>query len=133
MISKEELENFKENQDYINDQKKRIEEQMENLQKITATFNDMPKVQSQIYDKMAENLTKVLDIQNQVLESILRQEHKLIEILKEIDKLEPKYRNVIYKHYVEGKDLYLVSREMCYGYEWICRLNGQALQILKKS
>lgn len=128
IITKNDLENFKKNEDYIKKRKIRIQDLLEQTQKITASYKEnYGHSIGGLQDKMAENLSTMLDMQREVLEDILKQEKKLIYIEQEINKLEPKYRNILYSYYIEGKDLVKVAVEEGYDYAYTCKLNRTSI------
>lgn len=132
MITKIELENFSKDADYIQIRKQRIMDLLEQTQKITSTLSNMARGTSIIQDKMAENLVKMMDMQNEVLDALTERERRLHEIESEIEKLDSKYRNVVYLHYIENKTWEQVADTMHYERDYVCRLNGIALEKLKR-
>lgn len=132
MITKIELEDFNKDADYIQSRKQRIMYLLEQTQKITSTLSNMPRGTSAMQDKMAENLVKMMDMQNEVLDALVERERRLNEIVSEIEKLDSKYRNVVYLHYIENKTWEQVADTMNYERDYVCRLNGIALEKLKR-
>lgn len=80
---------------------------------------------------MAENLSKLMDNINELLEIIEKESTKQKEILKQLNKVEQPYRLILEKVYIQGKSLVTVASEMNYNYETICRKNGKALKIFE--
>ena len=48
--------------------------------------------------------------------------------MKQLEKVEQPYRNILEAVYIQGKTLVTVASEMNYSYENICRKNGKALK-----
>lgn len=76
---------------------------------------------------MAENLSKLMDNINELLEMIEKESTKQKEILKQLDNVEQPYRLILEKVYIQGKTLVTVASEMNYNYEYMKRMNGIAL------
>ena len=134
MITKEDLKNYKKNEEYIQSQLESIRERYDQLQKLTTSYNNLPHVQSPIYDRFAENLVKLIDMHNDIIASITLQIKKQEEIRKLIEnvKIDAKYRNILYDFYILGKTMEEVAVDNGYEYKYTCKLNGLALEELKK-
>lgn len=76
---------------------------------------------------MAENLSKLMDNINELLEMIEKESAKQKEILKQLDNVEQPYRLILEKVYIQGKSLVTVASEMGYDYKYTCKMNGTAL------
>lgn len=81
---------------------------------------------------MAENLSKLMDNINELLEMIEKESTKQKEILKQLDQVEQPYRLILEKVYIQGKTLVTVASEMNYNYEYMKRMNGIALNKFDK-
>ena len=81
---------------------------------------------------MAENLSKLMDNMNELLEMIEKESTKQKEILKQLDQVEQPYRLILEKVYIQGKTLVTVASEMNYNYEYMKRMNGIALNKFDK-
>lgn len=76
---------------------------------------------------MAENLSKLMDNINELLEMIEKESTRQKEILKQLDQVEQPYRLILEKVYIQGKSLVTVASEMGYDYKYMCKMNGTAL------
>nr|DAQ49110.1 MAG TPA: Protein of unknown function (DUF1492) [Caudoviricetes sp.] len=81
---------------------------------------------------MAENLSKLMDNINELLEMIEKESTKQKEILRQLDQIEQPYRLILEKVYIQGKSLVTVASEMNYNYEYMKRMNGRALNKFDK-
>ncbi|MCL2859250.1 MAG: hypothetical protein FWF46_01490 [Oscillospiraceae bacterium] len=85
-----------------------------------------------ISDRMAEEIAKLNDFIQELLEIILTEQEKQKVILEQLNKLEEPYRLLLDKAYIRGKSLVDVSEEMGYGYKHIGRINRIALGLFDK-
>lgn len=127
---KQELEDYKCNRDYIKKRKQRIEELMNDAEKITSTLS-FTRVSNPVADRLAEKVADIVDMQSETLDMIASQEKRLNRIDIMINELRQPYKNILYSRYVEGKDLVEIAAELGYTYIHICRLHGEALKIIK--
>lgn len=77
---------------------------------------------------MAEKLAKLLDIVDELLEKVLKEQEKQKLILEQLSKVEQPYKLILEKTYIQGKTLVTVASEMNYTYEYIRKVNGIALK-----
>jgi len=126
-MNRENLKDYKYTQQWINDRQMYIEEYRTDIEKITTTLSDMPKGSSQVEDKMAEKIAKLLDMVDELAEKIVEKVEKQKEILEQLDKVEMPYRLILDKAYIQGKSLVTVASEMGYSYRDLCRKHGVAL------
>lgn len=127
MITKEDLENYRYDESYIKSERKRIEEQIESVQKITSSFEET-RIKSAIHDRMAENLARLMDIQSKNLEYIIKQEERLVHIKEEIEKMAPRDRNLLYYYYILGMQIKDMAKEIGYEEKYTSELKQQALE-----
>lgn len=135
MLTKKELEDYRRNKSYLEKLKNHILTLFEQTQKITSTLTDMPRGSGNgVEDRMAENIAKMVDKENQFLEDIAKREERLLYIIGELDKIEEvKYRNILFDYYIEGYNLEEIAVEEGYSYRHTKRLYKQALAQLKMS
>ena len=79
-------------------------------------------------DSMAEKIANLLDMINELLDYVLKENEKLKKILEQLNKVEQPYRLILEKEYIQGKSLVVVASEMNYSYRDVCRKNGIALE-----
>ena len=94
---------------------------------------DNERVQTSPKDRMPEDISRIVDLENEIREDT----HRLIfmkdKIINEIHKLNnPVYIEILYKRYVEYKSLEEISVEMNYSYRQIKRLHGITLQAFRR-
>lgn len=126
-MDKEDLKEYKYNQQWIKGRLEYIEEYKTNITNITAALSDMPNGSRQVQDKMAEKLSVLIDTINDLLEKVIRESEKQKAILEQLDKIEQPYKLILEKVYIQGKSLVTVASEMGYDYKYICKMNGIAL------
>jgi DNA-directed RNA polymerase specialized sigma subunit len=132
-MDRKDLKSFKNNQEWIKEQTEYIEQQKEQVNKLTSTLSDMPVGTREVQDSMAEKLSILMDNLDGLLSKILTEQTKQKKILEKIDKLEYPYKLILDKAYIMGKTLVTVASEMGYSYEDICRKHGTALRIFESN
>lgn len=126
-MTREDLKDYKYNQEWIKGRLEYIEEYRSTLDKITTTLSDMPKGSRAIEDSMAEKLAILLDNIDEIMRVVLKASEKQKRILEQLDKVEQPYKLVLEKVYIQGKSLVTVASELGYSYVHICREHGTAL------
>lgn len=126
-MTREDLKDYKYNQEWIKGRLEYIEEYRSTLDKITTTLSDMPKGSRAIEDSMAEKLAILLDNIDEIMKVVLKESEKQKRILEQLDKVEQPYKLVLEKVYIQGKSLVTVASELGYSYVHICREHGTAL------
>lgn len=126
-MTREDLKDYKYNQEWIKGRLEYIEEYRSTLNKITTTLSDMPKGSRAIEDSMAEKLAILLDNIDEIMKVVLKENEKQKRILEQLDKVEQPYKLVLEKVYIQGKSLVTVASELGYSYVHICREHGTAL------
>lgn len=126
-MTREDLKDYKYNQEWIKGRLEYIEENRSTLDKITTTLSDMPKGSRAIEDSMAEKLAILLDNIDEIMKVVLKESEKQKRILEQLDKVEQPYKLVLEKVYIQGKSLVTVASELGYSYVHICREHGTAL------
>lgn len=126
-MNKEDLKEYKYNQQWIKGRLEYIEEYKTNITNITATLSDMPNGSRQVQDNMAEKLSVLIDTINDLLDKVVKESQKQKVILEQLDKIEQPYKLILEKVYIQGKSLVTVASEMGYDYKYICKMNGIAL------
>ena len=126
-MNREDLKNYKYNQIWIKDQTEYIETQKETINRLNSVLSDMPKGSRQVYDNEADNLAKLMDMFNELMQKIIKEKELQNKIVEQVNKIEFPYRNILYKVYIQGKSLVTVASEMNYSYERMKHMNGIAL------
>lgn len=132
-MNRQNLIDYLDEKEWINDRIKDIEERKELLNKLTTTYSDEPKGTSAIQDRVAEDLVKLLD-ETAEYEKILEElKHKQIEVEKLLEKMENKrYRNILYKKYIRGLKIEEIAVDIEQDYKYTCTLHGYALNEFDK-
>lgn len=133
MLTKKELEDYRRNKSYLEKLKNHILTLYEQTQKITSTISDMPRGSgNEVQDRMAENLAKMIDNQNEFLENIIKRQERLLIIIKELDKIDKvKYKNILFDYYIDGLNLEEIEIDGVFSYGHKKRLLKEALKYVK--
>ena len=126
-MTREDLKNYKNDQEWIKGRLEYIEEYKATITKITTTLSDMPKGSKRVEDSIAEKIAILLDNIDEIMELVLEENEKQKQILKQLDKIEQPYKLILEKVYIQGKSLVTVASELNYSYVHICREHGTAL------
>lgn len=126
-MNREDLKDYKYNQIWIKDQTEYIEAQKETINKLNSILSDMPRGSKQVYDSEADKLAKLMDKFDELMNTIIEEKKKQEKIVEQVNKIEFPYRNILYKVYIQGKNLVTVASEMNYSYERMKHMNGIAL------
>ena len=126
-MNRDDLKNYKYNQEWIKGRLEYIEEYKSSITNISVILSDMPRGSKKVQDSIAEKIATLYESIDQLLEKINQENEKQAEILKQLDKVEQPYKLILEKVYVQGKSLVLVANEMNYTYEHVKRMNGYAL------
>lgn len=68
---------------------------------------------------------RIADLEKEVYR-LLKEKHRIIDQIQGLKN--PDYTDLLYKHYVEYKNLRRISMEMKYSYDHVRHLHGRALQ-----
>ena len=126
-MTREELKDYKHNQEWIKGRLEYIEEYKTSITNITSVISDMPKGSKEIQDSMAEKVAILIDNVDDLLAKIVKEQEKQKQILEQLDKVEQPYKLILEKQFIQGKSLIIIAGEMGYSYRDICRKNGIAL------
>ena len=126
-MNREDLKNYKYNQIWIRDQTEYIETQKETINRLNSILSDMPKGSRVVYDSEVEKLAQLMDYFNELMDKVLEEKEKQKQIVEIINRIEFHYKNILLKHYIQGKKLVTVASEMRYNYEYTKKSNKIAL------
>lgn len=126
-MTREDLKDYKHNQEWIKGRLEYIEEYKTSITNITSVISDMPKGSKEIQDSMAEKIATLIDNVDELLARIVKEQEKQKQILEQLDKVEQPYKLILEKQFIQGKSLVIIAGEMGYSYRDICRKNGIAL------
>lgn len=127
-MNRQGLLDYRYNKNWVDTRKSRIEEEYESIQQLTGKYGNEPRGSSEVQDRLAENLVKLLDMKKEILDFAIDLEKALIEIDNALVKIDQPYRNILTDVYIEGKTLVQVANDMNYSYRDICRKHGTALK-----
>lgn len=132
-MNRQDLIDYKIDSEWLKDRIQEIEERKAILNRLTAIYSGDIKGSSKTNDKVAEDLAELID-ETSTYESTLQElEKKLVEIIEILDNMENKtYRNILFKTYIQGKNLTNVANEVKYDYVYTTRLHGYALKEFDK-
>ena len=128
-MNRQDLKNYRYNQKWIDERLAYLEEYQTRLTKITSIITDMPRASSLVEDKFAENLAKLLDNMELLMQKMTEESNKQKEILEKLEEIEQPYRLILEKVYIQGKSLVTVANEMNCDYKYLCRQHGIALNM----
>lgn len=126
-MTREDLKDYKYNQEWIKGRLEYIEEYRTSITNITSVISDMPKGSRQVQDSIAEKIAELIDMVNELLDDVLEENKKQKEITDQLKLVEQPYRLILDKMYIQGKSLVVVASEMKYDYKYICKQHGIAL------
>ena len=127
-MTREDLKNYKYNQEWIKGRLEYIEEYKASIVNITSVLSDMPKGSKEVQDSMAEKVAILLDNINELLEKVVKEQEIQKQILKQLDYIEQPYRAILEKHYINGDKLVQVACDLKYNYEYIKKANSIGLR-----
>ena len=122
-MNREDLKNYKYNQNWIKRQLENYEEQKTIVYNITQSLDGMPKAKN----KPNYGLENLMDQYDKILKILEKDQEKQNEILLQIRRLEEPYRTILTDKYILGMSLEEISVEIGYAYENVCRMHGTAL------
>ena len=127
-MTREDLKNYKYRKDWIQSQINKYIEQREQAIGLSQYFDGMPKAQN----KPNYALEELIDKYNELINIMNEEQNLQNEIIRQLNKLKPIYKLILYKRYIEGKSLEEVSTEIGYSYNKTCTFNGDALDEFDK-
>ena len=75
-MNRQDLINYKNDKIWIKDQIEYIKEQKETINQLSSILSDLPKGSRKIYDTEAENIAKLEDCFNELMDVIVREKEK---------------------------------------------------------
>lgn len=81
----------------------------------------------------AKTVEKIVDLEKEIDNLIIEFLERMNKIISQIQSLKnDKYVEILYKHYVEGKQLGAIAKEMGYAHQYIISLHTHALKEFEK-
>lgn len=130
MTAKEYLSEVQRLQTIIEQKQQRIKEIRESASSVRAVRYDLEKVQGGGHsDRIGDSVAKIVDLETEVESDIVNLAYRHHEIIGQIHKLDnPKHIKILYKRYIEGKDLQTIADEIDFTYQYVLVLHGKALK-----
>ena len=122
-MNREDLKNYRYNQNWIKKQLEKYEKQKTMIYNITQNLDGMPKAKN----KTNYGLEELMDQYDVILKILEEDQKKQNEIILQIRKLEEPYRTILTDKYILGMSLEEISVDIGYAYENVCRMHGTAL------
>lgn len=129
----EELENYLQEESDLKNDLELIIKVKAMAEKTTTTLSDIPRGNSAIQDKMAENTSEYLDLVGEYLDKQkkhLQNNHQLMQNLKQVSN--QLYRSVLFQRYLLGMNLGRISEYTGYEYDYIKKVSAEAIKIYKR-
>ena len=63
-----------------------------------------------------------MDMFNDLMNKVLKEEEKQRQIVEQVERLEFPYKNILYKVYIQGKSLVTTASEMGYDMKYIYKM-----------
>ena len=124
-MTREDLKNYKENKLWIDEQIELYTEMKQRAEGLKAVVLDgMPKAQN----KPNYAIEKLLDTYNSILNELVKEQEKQVEILQQLRKVENPFRRLLFKYYIQGKTFVKVADEMNYSYDRVKHVHKIALK-----
>ena len=121
--------------DIIINQKLQELDELKKMGGIKCIDYTMEKVQSsqKHYTTFENVLIKIIDMENEIntdIDKLVNKRHCIINQINELQNVQ--YIEILYKRYVEYKDLKKIAKEMEYTYDYIRKIHVKALQNFEK-
>lgn len=127
-MNREDLKSYRYSQEWVEEQISKYEEMRERVYKLSQLLDGMPKAQN----KPNYTLEDLMDKFNELIEIVYKDQEKLNLIIKQLNKLKPLHKIILYKRYIKGKTVEEIAIEINYSYYETCRINGNALKEFDK-
>ena len=128
MTAKEELSQYKYEQQKIDDLLELYKVYETRSQKVTSLIDGMPKGQNkEIQDSMAEIVAMMADISNEYINQLNRAENTRIELQEKIKQLPQPFQNILFFRYIAMKDFDYIADKMVLDKKYITNKHGDAL------
>lgn len=130
MTAKEYLSEVQRLQTMIEQKQERIKEIRESAYTVQAVHFDLEKVQgSKQTDMIGEAVAKVVDLEKELENDIVNLIYRQHKITNQIHKLDNQnHMKILYKRYIDGKDLQTIADEINFTYQYVLELHGKALK-----
>ena len=84
-------------------------------------------------DQLSTDVGRILELEDQIRAKLMQYIEAKTKIIDEIQMLkETKYIQILYKRYVEDKNMAQVAKEIPYEYAYACHMHGEALKAFEE-
>lgn len=83
-------------------------------------------VQEAPFVRTVSRIIELEKVINEEIDEYADEKHKMICQIQGLS--DSRYIDVLYKKYVEDKEIHAIAREMCYSEQYVISLHGQALE-----
>lgn len=131
MTNQEKKEKLQEYQEANSDISQKLEDwskQKSLCCKVTATLSDMPKGGESVKEDAYIKLVQLWDEIQDYISASIDKRYEIEKIISTLD--EPDLQRLLRYRYINNEKFEAIAQKMGYGYEWTCRLHGQALNKL---
>lgn len=131
--AKQELNEYKEDVEYIQEKLNDTEEVKTMIEKVT-TILSLTKTNSsnESPDKFADAIDKLNELKEECIDKMQNLLIKKFYIDDKIEKVEQPYRNILFHRYARRKEWGEVARDLGYTRQYVCELHGEALYLYSK-
>ena len=84
-------------------------------------------------DQLSTDVGRILELEDEIRAKLMQYIEAKTKIIDEIQMLkETKYIQILYKRYVEDKNMAQVAKEIPYEYAYACHMHGEALKAFEE-
>lgn len=84
-------------------------------------------------DQLSTDVGRILELEDQIRAKLMQYIEAKTKIIDEIQMLkETKYIQILYKRYVEDKNMAQIAKEIPYEYAYACHMHGEALKAFEE-
>lgn len=133
MTAKEYLSEVQRLQNDIELEQRELQSVRDAATRITASYSGVKVHSNSHYDKVADNATKIADLESEIvtdIEQLFALKHRIINQIQGLGNIN--YVNVLYFRYVELNDFFTIAEQMNYTYQYVVFLHGKALKAFEK-
>ena len=124
-MTREDLKKYRGNKLWIEEQIELYTEMKQRAESLKAVALDgMPKAKN----KPNYAIENLIDKYNFILDELVKDQEKLIEILMQLKRVDDPFRKLLFKYYIKGKNFIKVADEMNYSYDRVKHVHKIALK-----
>lgn len=124
-MTREDLKKYRGNKLWIEEQIELYTEMKQRAEGLKAVVLDgMPKAKN----KPNYAIENLIDKYNFILDELVKDQEKLIEILMQLKRVDDPFRKLLFKYYIKGKNFIKVADEMNYSYDRVKHVHKIALK-----